>query len=143
MAISDDFCILVVEDRQDDVLVLERAFREAGLSRPVVVVRDGEEALGYLDGCSCPQTSETVSTPALMLLDLKLPRVSGFEILSWVRNHRNLSHLPIIVLSDSEEVSDINRALGLGASDYRVKPTNPEDFVAFVKEIADVLPCGA
>ena len=143
MAISDDFCILVVEDRQDDVLVLKRAFREAGLTRPLVVARDGEEALGYLDGCTCPETSETISTPALMLLDLKVPRVSGFEILSWVRNNRNLSHLPIIVLSDSQEASDIDRALGLGASDYRVKPARPEDFVAFAKRIADALPCGA
>src|SRR5258706_11736112 len=143
MAISDDFCILVVEDRQDDVLVLKRAFQEAGLSRPLVVARDGQEALTYLDGCTRADISETISTPALMLLDLKMPRVSGFEILAWVRNNRTLSHLPIIVLSDSEEVSDIDRALGLGASHYRVKPTKPEDFVAFMKEIADSLPCGA
>jgi CheY-like chemotaxis protein len=143
MAISDDFCILVVEDRPDDVFVLKRAFQEAGLSRPLVVACDGEEALNYLDGCTGPQSSETVSTPALMLLDLKMPRVSGFEIVSWVRNNRYFSHLPIIVFSDSNEVSDIDRALGLGASDYRVKPTKPEDFVAFVKEIAESLPCGA
>ena len=57
-------------------------------------------------GCTRADTSETISTPALMVLDLKMPRVNGFEILAWVRNNRNLSHLPIIVLSDSEEVSE-------------------------------------
>src|SRR5205809_3238556 len=139
MAVSDNFCIFVVEDQADDVYFLKRALRQAGVSRPIMVAEDGEEALAYLAGY--PDSS--APPPALMLLDLEIPGLSGFEVLSDARKNPGLSHLPIIVFSNSENVSDIQRALKLGATDYRVKPSKAEDFIPLAKDIAEPLPCGA
>ena len=139
MAVSDNFCIFVVEDQADDLYFLKRALRQAGVSRPIVVAEDGEEALAYLAG----YPDGSAPPPALMLLDLEIPRLSGFEVLSGVRKNPSLSHLPIIVFSDSDNVSDIQRALELGATGYRVKPSKAEDLIPLAKEIAESLPCGA
>lgn len=121
--------ILLVEDNEDDILLIERAFRKANVANPLVVVHDGEEAVAYLsdlDGNPIPE---------LVLLDLKLPRKSGFEVLAWLRAQPGLRRLPVVVLTSSGETPDIDRAYDLGANSYLVKPVGFEALLEMVKAL--------
>lgn len=114
--------ILLVEDNIDDALLLRRAFAKAGIGNAIVHVEDGDGALGYLDGSGDYADRERHPLPCLILLDLKLPRRSGLEVLAWVRAQPGLKRLPVVVLTSSQQSSDINRAYDLGANSYLVKP---------------------
>ena len=114
--------ILLAEDDPNDVLLLRRAFRLAGLPEPEQVVSDGEEAVAYLDGAGEYADRERHPLPGLLLLDLKLPRRSGFEVLEWVRGDPRVSALPIVVLTSSRQPGDVERAYALRANSYLVKP---------------------
>jgi CheY-like chemotaxis protein len=118
--------VLLVEDDPDDVLLTELAFEETRFPSPLRVVRDGEEAVAYLGGTGGFADRARFPLPALVLLDLKLPRRSGFEVLAWIRAHPVLRRLPVVVLTSSRETSDVDRAYGLGASSYIVKPVAHE-----------------
>lgn len=130
-----DFTILLVEDDPNDILLIQRAFAKASLVNPVRVVRDGEEALRYLDGRGLYGDRSRYPLPSLILLDLKLPRKSGIEILEWVRQQSPLRHTPVIVLTSSKEMADINRAYALGANSYLVKPVDFDGLLEMVKAI--------
>ena len=117
----DTAVILVVEDREDDILVMKRAFAKAGLTNPVQVVRDGEEGIAYLSGEAKFANRAEYPLPALVLLDLKLPKVDGFEVLDWIRRQEGIRGLPVIVLTSSNEMRDVNRAYALGANSFFVK----------------------
>jgi len=116
------YTILLVEDDSNDVLLIQRAFRKANLANPLQVVRDGEDAIAYLAGQAPYTNREHYPLPVLLLLDLKLPRKSGFEVLAWLRQQPGLKRLPVVVLTSSSRTADINQAYELGANSYLVKP---------------------
>ena len=115
--------ILVVEDEDDSVLLLEAAFRKAQFSNPVHRVSHGALAMEYLTQ-TVSAKSRPVPLPAFVLLDLKLPLVSGLEVLKWVRAHPVLHSLIVIIFTSSAEPRDISEAYRAGANSYLVKPTN-------------------
>ncbi len=127
--------ILLVEDDPNDVLLIQRAFRKARLVNPLQVVRDGEEAIAYLGGEGAYADREQYPLPALVLLDLKLPRRSGFEVLQWIRQHAGLKRVPVVVLTSSRNGPDINQAYELGANSYLVKPVGFEGLVDLLKAV--------
>ena len=130
-----DFIMLLVEDDPNDILLIQRAFAKACLVNPLKVVRDGEEALNYLAGSGEFADRGRFPLPSLILLDLKLPRKSGLEILQWLRQQPVLKHIPVIVLTSSKESSDVSRAYDLGANSYLVKPVGFEGLLELVKSI--------
>lgn len=130
-----DFIMLLVEDDPNDILLIQRAFAKACLVNPLKVVRDGEEALNYLSGSGEFADRGRYPLPSLILLDLKLPRKSGLEILQWLRQQPALKHIPVIVLTSSKESSDVSRAYDLGANSYLVKPVGFEGLLELVKSI--------
>lgn len=115
--------ILVVEDEEDSVLLLESAFRKAQFSNPVHRVSHGALAMEYLSQAVATK-NRPVPLPALVLLDLKLPLVSGLEVLKWIRAHPLLNSLIVIIFTSSAEPRDIAEAYRAGANSYLVKPTN-------------------
>src|SRR5947208_2771680 len=110
--------ILLVEDSEDDVLIIRKAFRSAGIPNPLHVVRDGEGAIAYLAGEGRFSVRDEYPLPALILLDLKLPGMDGFEILRWIRQSPGLSSLRVVVLTSSENIRDVNAAYALGANSF-------------------------
>ena len=116
--------ILLIEDNQDDVLLIQRAFRRIGAVHPLRVLSDGEQGLAYLAGEGSYADREAHPLPALVLLDLKLPRRSGFEVLEWLRGQPGLRRLPVVVLTSSRESRDVDRAADLGANSHLVKPVH-------------------
>jgi CheY-like chemotaxis protein len=134
--------ILLVEDREDDVLLLKRSFQKAGISNPVQLVGNGEEALDYLSGTGKYSNRAEFPLPDLVLLDLKMPKVDGFEVLRWIRTQRELSGMRVVVLSSSESIRDVNLAYALGANSFLVKPSDFNDYVelsGFINEYWFVL----
>jgi CheY-like chemotaxis protein len=126
----DRAVILLAEDREDDVALVRRSLAKLFIANPLQVVRDGEEAIEYLCGEGKYANRAEYPLPALMLLDLKMPRKDGFEVLKWVRQQPGLSELPIVVLTSSENMRDVNAAYKLGANSFLVKPMEFEDFKA-------------
>jgi len=127
--------ILLAEDDPNDVLLIQRAFQRTLVANPVQVVRDGEEALAYLKGEDPFSDHERHPLPVLMLMDLKMPRKTGLEVLEWVRQQPGLKRLPIIVLTSSNQSPDINRAYELGANSYLVKPAGFDSLLELVKNL--------
>jgi len=118
-----------VEDNPDDAFFVERAFKKVGMAGMLRTVSHGEEAVEYLLGRGQFKNEREYPPPELMLLDLKLPRMSGFEVLEWLREQPRLKRLPVVVLSSSAQDSDVNKAYELGANSYLVKPISFEDLV--------------
>jgi CheY-like chemotaxis protein len=114
--------ILLVEDNPDDVLLARRALRKAALPASMQVVADGDEAVAYLDGSGPFGDRTRHPLPALVLLDLKLPKRPGLEVLRWVRDQMELDTTPVVVLTSSSEDEDIQKAYALGANSYLQKP---------------------
>jgi CheY-like chemotaxis protein len=121
--------ILLVEDDPDDVLLMQRAFSRARLANPLRVVRDGEEAIRYLSGQGIYKARDKYPVPLLLLLDLRMPKKNGFEVLEWIRDQPEHNDLPVVVLTSSAEQPDAIKAFKLGASSYLVKPAQFDDLV--------------
>jgi CheY-like chemotaxis protein len=132
---TNGYTILLVEDEPNDIFLFERAFKKLDLSGNLQVVSDGEAAISYLTGEGEYADRERFPIPSLVLLDLKLPRISGLEILSWLRQQPGLRRLLVVVLSSSKETIDINRAYDLGANSYLVKPVAFGTLVNIVKTL--------
>jgi CheY-like chemotaxis protein len=130
--LDNRYAILLVEDDHNDVLLIKRAFQKVNIANPIIVVNDGEQAISYLAGRE-PYVDRAV--PMLVLLDLKLPRKSGHEVLEWLRQQPNIKRLPVVVLTASSESSDVNRAYDLGANSYLVKPVTFDALVEMVKTL--------
>ena len=130
---ADDLRVLVVEDSPNDVLLLQRAFSKGGPDVPLHFARDGQEALDYLGGANHFVDRNLYPLPTLLLVDLKLPGIDGFDIIKWVRKQPGFNDLRIVVLSSSNEPSDISRAHELGANAYHVKPNDPNAFIGMVE----------
>jgi CheY-like chemotaxis protein len=124
-----DTSILLAEDNENDVLMLRRAARNAKFSSPLQIVNDGEEVLAYLRGDGKFADRRRFPLPGLLLLDLKMPRKDGFEVLQWLREQPQFLGLQVVVLSSSDEIRDINRAYELGANSFLVKPMFFSEFV--------------
>ncbi len=127
--------VLLVEDDENDVMLIQRAFRKANVANPLRVVGDGEQVIDYLLGCGSSPGLPGNPRPVLVLLDLKLPRKSGAEVLEWLRGQDGLRRLPVVVLTSSRQPVDVNRVSDLGANSYLVKPVAPDDLVEMVKII--------
>jgi CheY-like chemotaxis protein len=127
--------ILLVEDSPDDALLIQRAFKKANLANPVQLVRDGDEAVAYLSGAPPYDDRTRFPLPVFMLLDLKLPRRSGLEVLAWVRQESLVRRLPVVVLTSSRESVDVNRAYDLGVNSYLTKPVGFEALLEMVKNV--------
>jgi CheY-like chemotaxis protein len=128
--------ILYVDDDDNDVLLLKHAIRSAGVSLNVQAVNSPELAGAYLDGKDTYADRNCFPLPALVLLDLKMPRTNGFEVLAWIRKHPTLKHLVVIVLTASKHPPEVNRAYEMGANSYLIKPVALEALVELVKGIA-------
>ena len=127
--------ILVAEDDIDDAFFLQRAFQKAGVSTSLQFVKDGQEAIDYLDGEGDFTDRAAYPTPDLLLLDLKMPRINGFQVLEWVRQQPALKRLPVIIFSSSDEGKDINHAYDLGANSYLLKPHSSEDLIKVAQKL--------
>src|SRR5215469_1200160 len=131
--------ILHVEDDPNDTLLLEHACRKAGMIFNLQAVSDGDQAMAYLRGTSAFSDRAKHPLPHLILLDLKMPRVSGFDVLSWLRSENALCGVPVVVLTSSNHDADVKRAYDLGAKSYLVKPVGFEALVELVKTLPDIL----
>ena len=118
--------ILLVEDNEDDVFFMRRALQKAGVDLPLQIVMDGQQALDYLEGKEAYGDRTRFPIPRLMFLDLKLPYVHGFGVLTWLHSHTSLQSIPVIVLTSSPEERDRQKAHELGAKAYLVKPPTRE-----------------
>jgi len=123
--------ILIADDDLDDIFLLQRAFSKAGVKADLHFVKDGEEAIRYLQS----EDQQKNPTPDLLLLDLKMPRVDGFSVLEWVRSQPGLKRLLVTVLTSSDSRLDINRAYDLGANSYLVKPFGNDHLVDLVEHL--------
>lgn len=128
--------VLYVEDDENDVLFMQMAFRKAGLSRLLHVVRNGREAVDYLSGAGAFADRTRHPLPALLLLDLNLPVLSGFGVLQWVRNQPDFRTLPTVVFSSSTLPEDKLKAANLGASEYVQKPASGTKFAEVVADLS-------
>jgi CheY-like chemotaxis protein len=125
---TKQFSVLLVEDDLNDIFLVKRAFRRAQIKNPLQVVTDGEEAINYLRGHGKYADRQAWPLPKLIVMDLKMPRKTGFEVLEWVKGDgKPLRLIPIVIVSSSDNPADINRAYELGANAYMVKPV---DFLA-------------
>ncbi len=127
--------ILLVEDNPDDELLALRALRKNGVHSEVVVARDGVEALDYLFATGEHAGRDPSVMPQLILLDLKLPRVDGLEVLRRLRADERTRLLPVVILTSSKEVQDMLDGYGSGANSYIRKPVNFEQFVRAVEQL--------
>jgi CheY-like chemotaxis protein len=134
--LPDQAVILLVEDLPDDILLVRRALAAAKVNNPLMVVTDGEEAVSYLEGDGKFSNRAEYPLPDLMLLDLKLPKMDGFEVLRWVRGHPAFKGLRIIVLTSSEDIYDVNAAYHLGANSFLVKPLEFQNYPAMMRTLA-------
>jgi len=132
---QEEAVILLVEDRGDDILLIQKAFSRAQIPNPMMVVRDGDEAMAYLAGEGKFSNRAEYPLPWLILLDLKMPRVDGFEVLRWIRKQPGFSSMIVIVLTSSEHIQDVNRAYQLGANSFMVKPLEFDNAVSVSKMI--------
>jgi CheY-like chemotaxis protein len=127
--------ILVAEDDENDVFFLRRALKRLGLPNELIVVADGQQLVDYLSAKGIYAARSAYPLPGLLLLDLKMPRKGGFEVLAWLKSRPDLAELPVVILSSSAQESDIKKARELGADGYQVKPQNSEDLVEIVRQL--------
>src|SRR5436190_15241380 len=134
-SMPDHSLILLVEDREDDILLIRRAFIKGNVLNPLQVVRDGDEAIMYLAGEGRYANRSEFPLPDLVLLDLKMPRTDGFEVIRWIRQQPGFSTLRVVVLTSSQELKDVNLAYQLGANSFLVKPVDFERFIEMSQAI--------
>jgi two-component system response regulator len=125
--------ILLVEDNPDDEELTLRALRKNNMANPIIVARDGVEALDYLHGTGAHQGRDTSFQPQVVLLDLQLPRIDGLEVLRRIRAHEATRHLPTVILTSSKQDEDLMRSYSLGANAYVRKPVDFGEFLEAVK----------
>lgn len=132
---NTDKIILLVEDNPDDELLTLMAFKENNIVNEVVVARDGAEALEYLFGDGTDNPQELKRLPQVILLDLKLPKVDGLQVLQQIRSHPRTRLLPVVILTSSKEEVDIVKSYQLGANSYVRKPVDFEQFSEAIKQL--------
>jgi CheY-like chemotaxis protein len=133
----DRAVILLAEDREDDILLIRKAFERGFISNPFYVVRNGDEVIAYLQGVKQYANRSEYPLPHLLLLDLKMPGTDGFQVLEWIRGQSTLSSLRVVVLTSSENIRDVNKAYHLGANSFLVKPMDFQNFVQLCKTVRE------
>lgn len=129
---SNDHSILMAEDNPDDIMITQKAWKEGQITNPLYIVNNGEEAIEFLNKKG---SYNDAPSPSLLLLDLKMPRMDGFEVLSKIKGDDRFRKMPIIVLTTSDREEDIERAYDLGCNSFICKPMNFENFVKVMIEI--------
>jgi CheY-like chemotaxis protein len=119
---SERYAIMLAEDDENDVFFFQRAARDAGITHPILVAHDGQEAIDFLSGAAPSQFPKV----CLLILDLKMPRKTGLDVLEWLSKSPRMRTLPVIILSSSAQPEDIDRAYLLGANAFVVKPSSVE-----------------
>ena len=127
--------MLLAEDDENDIFLVRRALERTGLPLELVIAHDGQEAVEYLTRNGTGPTQAGAPRLVLCLLDLKMPRLNGFDVLNWLGNQGQLKDLPVVVLSSSSHEADIERARQLGAREYRVKPADFFQLVELLREL--------
>ena len=135
MEMIGDATVLLAEDDPDDILLTQIAFEKARLANPLQVVRDGEEAIAYLKGEGKYANRAQYPLPILVLLDLKMPRMNGFQVLEWLNNHSELERVPVAIMTSSDHDPHITRAYQLGADSYLRKPPDAAALLALVQRL--------
>jgi two-component system response regulator len=135
MSGSNEIEILLVEDSLDDLDMTLRALRKANLANRIQVARDGAEALEYIFGQGAYTGRKVENGPSVILLDLKLPKVDGLEVLGRIKNDPRTKMIPVVVLTSSKEQKDVIETYKLGVNSYIVKPVNFESFASAVQEL--------
>jgi two-component system response regulator len=131
----EDKIVLLVEDNPDDVELTLRAFKKNNISNKVIVAKDGVEALDYLFGTGIHAGRDAKNMPIVVLLDLKLPKIDGLEVLKRIRQNELTRLLPVVILTSSAEQKDVIDGYSLGANSYVRKPVNFEQFVEAIKHL--------
>jgi two-component system response regulator len=132
---NESKAILLVEDNPSDVALTRRALEKARIANPLVVAEDGQEALDYLWGEGAHAGRDAAELPSLVLLDLKLPRVPGIEVLRRIRRDARTRRVPVVILTTSREEQDLSAGYDSGVNSYVQKPVNFEQFAAAVKQL--------
>ena len=127
--------ILLVEDNPDDVVLTERALKKSHILNKLIVTKDGAEALDYLFGTGAFSDRDVSVMPEVILLDLKLPKIDGLEVLKRIRSDRRTKILPVVILTSSKEESDLITGYTLGANSYIRKPVNFNQFVEAIRQL--------
>ena len=128
--------ILLVEDNEDDVFMIRHALRNAHVTNPLQVTRDGEAAIAYLKGEGKFTNRARYPSPALVLLDLKMPKLDGFEVLRWIRQQPTFNLLRVVVLTNSSDMREASAAYALGANSFLVKPIDFQESVRLMVVLA-------
>lgn len=131
----DDRIILLVEDNPDDEALTLRAFKKSNIPTRVVVAHDGVEALDYLFATGPHAERDESENPSLVLLDLKLPKIDGLEVLQRIRNDERTQLLPVVILTSSKEDQDLRKVYSLGANSYIRKPVDFDKFMSAVLQL--------
>ena len=132
-----DRCVLMAEDDENDIVFLQRAFRQAEVPNSLQVVQDGQDVIDYLSGAGSFSNRSLYPLPGLLLLDLKMPRKTGLQVLEWIRDQEALRVLPIIVFSSSVHSSDIETAYRKGANAFVTKPSGAPERTRLVHVIKE------
>lgn len=132
---STNNTVLLAEDSPAAIILVERAFRRSGMDYALQIVRDGREAVYYLNGDGRYGDRVQYPLPVLLMTNIKMPNLSGFELLTWVRRKPEFQSLPVVVISSSELDSDSNQAYELGANSYLVKPISTEALIEVLRSI--------
>lgn len=138
MSLGSNIITLLVEDNADDVLLIQRAYRKANLPGPTQALTNGQQAIEYLAGSGAYADRTRFPLPSVILLDLKLPRTSGLEVLAWMRQptqHPDIRRIPVVVLTSSRERADVNAAYDRGANSYLVKPVRFDALLEMVRAV--------
>ena len=131
----DQVPILLAEDNRNDIFLMRQAFARAVIPNPLLVVTNGRDAIDYLAGNGVYAERDKYPLPGLMLLDLKMPWMDGFDVLSWLRRRPEYHALPVVVLTSSRLQSDIEQSRLMGVYDYRVKPHDLAELVSLLVDI--------
>ena len=129
--------VLIVEDTDDDVFFLRRAMKEADINNPLQIVTDGQQAIDYLDGKGVYADREKYPLPFLVLLDLKLPYVMGLDVLKWIRQRPQFEKMLVVILTSSQQDSDIEATYRLGGNFFLIKPPNRTKLLELVKNLGN------
>jgi CheY-like chemotaxis protein len=127
--------ILLVDDDPNDMLLVQRALKKAGLSYPLIHRRDGEEAIDYLSGKPPYSDRAKHPLPTLILLDIKMPKLNGFDVLSWMQRQPTLAKIPVVIFTASAREEDQSQAQKLGAVGYRAKPVDFGELVDIIRDV--------
>jgi CheY-like chemotaxis protein len=127
--------ILLADDDENDIFLMGRAFDRAIIPNPLFVVHNGQEAIDYLSGAGQYGDRTQYPLPGLLLLDLKMPWMDGFDVLRWLRGQHEFDTLPVVVLTSSKLQADIDKSREMGVYDYRVKPHVFEDLVRLLNDV--------